>query len=509
MYGTVGGSLLLCFLSGAVFSLPYFFEICFPMTYICLFFLFLLLGREPLRSRQFRGFLCFFLGFQLPLCSWFAKMYPLPSFDLPPLVALLAVGFCCIFVPVKIAVQYAILLQFGRFLPSHPLVRALGYGVLWAVAEWTLQFGVLAFPWGTIAVSQTGCLPVLQTVSLFGTEWLALLVVTVCALCAYAFLYRRRYLLIAGTCALAGSFALGSALLLFYTFASETTVPVAALQGNISTDDKWDQHVTRKIYETYSSMALEAAENGATVILLPETAVPVDFEPEGILHREFGEIAKTYNCTVVMGIFRNEADGKHNSVIAISPDGTLSQVYDKQHPVPFGEYMPYEALLSKLIPSLTSLNPEGALVKEDTEAVIESRDYRMGCFVCFDSAFDGFGQATGNGDFLAVVTNDAWFGDSVALEQHLRHGKLRGVESGRSVIRAANTGLTAVMDCTGQTLYQAEPLEKAILYGELPIYSHRTLFSYIGDSVLLFGTGFLLSAFGYSLHRKMHNKKER
>ena len=146
MYGTVVGGRLLCFLAGTVFSLPYFFEICFPFTYVGLFCLFLLLGGEALKQRQFGGVFCFVLGFMLPLCSWFADMYPLSFAGVSTTMALVAVLFCCVFVPVKVALQYAVVLWVGKFLPQHPLLKALGYGALWALAEWTLQFGVLAFP---------------------------------------------------------------------------------------------------------------------------------------------------------------------------------------------------------------------------------------------------------------------------------------------------------------------------------------------------------------------------
>lgn len=499
MYGTVGGSLLLCFLSGAVFSLPYFFEFCFPMTYVGLFCLFLLLESVPLERKQFRGLFCFFLGFTVPLCSWFADMYPLPFFDLPTHMALIAVAFCCVVVPAKLSLQYALLLWLSKFLPKHPLAKAFGVGALWAIAEWTLQFGVLAFPWGTMAMSQTGCLPILQTVSLFGTEWVAFLMVSMCALSAYAFVRCKKALLIAGTSICAGALALGGVLLFVSGLGDAQTVRGAILQGNISTEEKWDNESTVKIYETYLAMAKEAAEAGAEVLLLPETAIPVEFAAGGVLQKAFGEIASTYDCTVVMGIFR-EADGQHNSVVAISPDGTVSAMYDKQHPVPFGEYMPYGDFLGNLFPSLASLNPEGALTVSDTDAVIESKDYRIGCFVCFDSAFDGFSQARENGDFLAVVTNDAWFGDGVGPEQHLRQAKLRAAESGRAVLRAGNTGISAIVDRTGQVLCRADTDKQIILYGELPIYSDRTLFSYIGDSFLLLCAGYLIAWFGWSFY---------
>ena len=322
---------------------------------------------------------------------------------------------------------------------------------------------------------------------------------------AQAFLHRKRYLLVTGTSLLAGVFALGGVLLLVSP-AETQTVSAAVLQGNISTEEKWDDEATTEIYATYLSMATEAAESGAEIIVLPETAIPVEFEDGGILHRAFGELASTYDCTVVLGVFRNHEDGQHNSVVAISPDRTLSCYYDKQNPIPFGEYMPYGEFLGNIFPSLESLNPEGALRVEDTPSVIKSKDYRIGCFVCFDSAFDGYGQASGDSDFLTVVTNDAWFGTGAGPAQHLRQAKLRAVESGKALVRAGNTGITCILDRDGQLLSRVDMEEEAILYGKIPVYSDKTLFGYIGDAFLLLCAGYLTVAMAYRFYCK---KKER
>ena len=172
---TAHGSLLCCFLSGAVFSLPYFFEKLFPLTFLGLFCFFWLLKLEVTQKRRFKGILCFFLGFYLCLCSWFVAMYPLSAFGFTPLQAGLVIGFCCVLVPVKMALQHGFFLWLGKFLPGNPYLRAIGYGCLWVVAELSLHFGILAFPWGTMALSQTGFAPLIQTVSLFGSEWIAFL----------------------------------------------------------------------------------------------------------------------------------------------------------------------------------------------------------------------------------------------------------------------------------------------------------------------------------------------
>lgn len=493
-YQTVRGRLLFCFLSGAVFSLPYFAEWAFALTYVAQAAFFWLLFEGTLVGKEFRACLCFCLGMQWTACSWLASMYPLPYFGFAKPVAFLIVAACCVILPACFALIMACALQLGRFLPAHPVVKALGYGALWVIAEWLLTRGDMAFPWATVALSQTGCLPLLQTVSLFGTGSLAFVAVTVCALIAQAFLRGKRSLLIAGSTVFAGVFLLGCVLLVLPVGTKET-ISVAAIQGNITTEEKWDDSKLPDIFETYKKLTRQAAKTGAKLILLPESAVPVQFEQGGVLHEAFAQIASEYDCTVVMGVLRYEGDKLYNSLVAINPDGSLSDYYNKRRAVPFGEKTPFAAFL----PDLT---PGADLTVGGSDAYIETDTYRLGCLICFDSVFSGSEHARTDCDLMMLATNDAWFGDSVATKQHLRFAKLRAVESGRALLRAGNTGISAVIDKNGTVLNQSDLLEQTVLYGDVAVYETNTLFSYTGELFPLLSGVFLAVCFAMYLIKK-------
>ena len=498
---TAKGSLLCCFLSGAVFSLPFFIEALFPFTFVGLFCFFWLLKLEVMETRQFKGIFCFFLGFYLCLCSWFFAMYPLSAFGLSPALAWLVIGFCCVFVPLKMALQHGVFLWLGKFLPRNPYLRAVGYGCLWVAAEVSLHFGILAFPWGTVALSQTGFAPLIQTVSLFGSEWIAFFAVTFCALAVEAVKSKAQRMALVTS----ASFILpvmAGYLLTMLGGAPASTVPAAVIQGNISTEEKWGENIAQDVFETYAEMAKEAAEKGAKVILLPETAIPVKFNEHGVVHETFAQIAKEHDCTIIMGIFR-KSDGKsYNSLVAIDAGGNLSTVYDKRYPVPFGEYMPMGEVLEQVFPALAGLNPEGTITPGETPIYIENRGYRMGCYICFDTVFGGREGASCNADFNVVVTNDGWFGDSAALAQHLRHAKLRAVESGKSLLRAANTGISAIIDKDGSLLQYSGILTREIVYGDLPLYQEKTVYGFIGDVIPMACILYLICIFGYGILKK-------
>jgi len=472
-YNAVRGRLLFCFLSGAVFALPCLAEWAFALTYAaCAVFVWLLL-EGTLCGKEFRACLCFCLGMQWVSCAGLAAMYPLPYFGFAKPIAFLLVCACCLVLPACYALIMASVLQLSRFLPSKPIVRALGLGALWVVAEWVLTVGDMAFPWGTVALLQTGCLPVLQTVSLLGTGAPAFVTVTVCALIAQAFLYGRRSLLIAGSATLAGVFALGGVLLALPVRTSET-LPVAAVQGNISADSKWDENSLPATFETYLSLTERAAKAGASLILLPESAVPVQFTQGGVLHEAFGELARTYDCTIVLGVLRYENDALYNSLVAISPDGALSDFYNKRHAVPFGEKTPFDAVLPDLCPGTD-------LTVGNSASFIETDMLRMGCLICFDSVFAGEKIASDHTDLLLLATNDAWFGDGASAKQHLRHAKLRAVESGKPLLRAGNTGISAVIDRNGRVITQSGLSVQTVLHGDLTLTQSGTLYAHIGE----------------------------
>lgn len=151
---------------------------------------------------------------------------------------------------------------------------------------------------------------------------------------------------------------------------------------------KWDKERAQDIFNTYVSLAEEAAQNGASFILLPESAVPVQFTEGGALHTAYAEITEEYGCTIVTGAIFKDDKSEYNSVIAIFPDGSLSERYVKRHIVPFGEFMPYEDVLKRAFPFLEELNIGYSDCVQGTEStVIDVCGIPAGPLVCYDSIF--------------------------------------------------------------------------------------------------------------------------
>ena len=489
---TAHGRRLLCLLSGAVFSLSYRVEWLFWLVFPCLTAFFLL--DRPGEKGTFGRAYCFFAGFLMCLCTWFSSLYPLVAYGFSNAESFLIAAFCCVVVPLLQAlIDSALWLLTKRFPADRPLFRTIGVAALWTCTEWLLSVGELAFPWGQIALSQTGFLPLVQTVSVFGVYGLTFAIVFVCALLAEGICGKKKPFLYGSASVLASLLVLGTVLLALPN-KQDKQVSVALIQGNFAPEVQWDSDMTRETYNVYLSMTEEAAANGAELIILPESAVNVSFKAGSPLHLALADIAEEYGCTILLGVLQTKEDGVHNGLVAVNPDHSISGVYEKRHLVPFGEFLPMEGFLMQFFPSLAELNKTGSsLVSAESSAVIASDAYTVGGFICFDSVFTGKDRAVPETDFSVVVTNDGWFKKSSGIYQHLRYSKLRAIESGKTLFRSANTGISAVIDPNGRILSETEPMVREILYADASYGNGTTLYSYIGNAFVPLCWGILLA----------------
>ncbi|MBO4366949.1 MAG: apolipoprotein N-acyltransferase, partial [Clostridia bacterium] len=386
----------------------------------------------------------------------------------------------------------ALVLQFGRWLPGGPLFRSAGFACLWVVHEWLCTLTDMAFPWSALSMAQTGFTPLLQTASLFGPWGITFAVVCVSCLLGQV-LARKRIIISLSAAGTLLSAVLIAGLIIWNVPPSEEGTPVRAalLQGNAATDEKWDTEAKTNVLETYLRLANEAGEQGAEWIVLPESAVAANFTEGGQLHELYAEIAKKYGATVFAGILQTDENGVHNGFVAVLPDGRASEVYEKQHLVPFGEHLPFGGLLNKLFPSLGNLGLGGtALVANETEPVIHAGGTDVGCYLCYDAAFPC--SACGQAQIAVVATNDSWFDKSgPMLNQSLRFARVRAVETGKCVLRAANTGISAFIDAKGTVLEQTEAKTETVLYGTVSTNLTKTLYARIGNAFVAFCGGLL------------------
>ena len=279
------------------------------------------------------------------------------------------------------------------------------------------------------------------------------------------------------------------AVLYFTDNESDRTVTVAAVQGNVSSSEKWDSESADKTYERYGRLTMEAAEAGADIVVFPETAFPYTIKKGTEAYYFTSELAKTADVTILNGGFtRGENGEEYNSIVCFTPDGKMSDtVYSKRHLVPFGEYVPLRALVTVLIPPLSeiSMTADDLSQGSGTE-IFDLQEGNIGSLICFDSIYEDLAMESvrDGAELICLSTNDSWFTDSRALNMHSAQAKLRAIENDRYVLRAANTGISCIISPKGELEEDIPPLSDGYVIGEVELREERTVYNVIGNSFI-------------------------
>lgn len=474
-----------------------------------------------LRGTYGYGFF-FFMCYYIVVFHWFVYLYPLDFISgMTPaaamavvlagsvgLSALQAAGGGLMFLAVRLLARTALMTR-------YKILRPFLIAGIWSVYEWTQTVGWWGVPWGRLPLGQAKYLVGLQTASLLGPYFITFLLVAVNLCVAHAILYRKSVRLMA-VCAcviLVFNYGAGTALY-FFNVDGETTVNMAAIQGNIDSNEKWTAESRRRTLEVYEEYTLKAAEEGAEIVVWPETALPYTVTAENGFGEYCSELARRAGVTILVGAFTDGEEGQYNSIICVLPDGSFHDtVYSKQRLVPFGEFVPMRGLVTLLIPPLANLSmlAEDVLVGEGAN-VIFNEDANIGCLICFDSIYEELTRSSvlDGAQVICLSTNDSWFSDSAALYMHNAQAQLRAIESGRYVVRAANTGVSTVIDAKGRVLCQLEPLVDGMVSQAVALNTHATLYSLIGNAfVYTWIIAFAAIAIFELIARKRISKKEK
>ncbi len=513
--------LCLCAVSGFLFSLPLVFEKAFILAWIApvpvLFAEFYCISQEkhPFGSAWGRGVLFFWCSYFVAF-SWFCSIYPIDYLGYGKWDAILVIVMAMTLLPLLQAVFSALIFVFIAAVRRSGAIERAGFAVfpavafLWSISEWLQTLTFAGVPWARVAVGQAEVRPLIQSASLFGSYFVTFIVILcACILCrsAKAMTERkaRRALL-----SLAAAFAVFFANYLYGTvrIAGEhyegESVKIAALQGNILFEEKIaDKEDYIKVL--YRDLTVEAARDGAELILWPETAIPYNYEPGGEYEEYIKSVRKGADADIIATFFKYEDGDLKNIVFPVTEDGVSEKYYAKRHLVPFGEYVPYENVIDVICPPLARFAAiDAPLSPGDRAEVFTVPEGRVSALVCFDSIFEKLcleGVREGS-QLILVSTNDSWFAGSPALRQHNKQAVLRAVECGRYAVRAANTGISSVISPTGEVIASLGDGKRGYITADVKMISDMTLYARVGNIIVPAGTVYVCSILAYSLMRK-------
>lgn len=270
---------------------------------------------------------------------------------------------------------------------------------------------------------------------------------------------------------------------------------VGVVQGNIDQSEKWSQAMQQATVDGYIALTrgLFAAERPALVVW-PETALPFYPQAEGKL-APLRDLITAENFALLTGApWYEKVDSEpirlqfFNSALLLEADGFLGGRYDKHHLVPFGEYVPLKNLLPFLSPLVETV---GDFTPGRIEQPLTAGKFRIGALICFESVFPELSRAWVNAgaNILVNLTNDAWYGKSSAPWHSLAMAVLRAVETRRSLVRSANTGISAFIAPTGEILFRSELFVTWAGQARMTLSAERTIwvrFGYLFAPLCLF-----------------------
>lgn len=356
-------------------------------------------------------------------------------------------------------------------------ISAVSFSTLWVFLEWLRGWIFTGFPWLLLGHVHHSS-PLQDIIPIFGTygaSWLTLLISGFVTVVVAGRLKQK--IISSISLVLVGLFLYTSAQF-EWTYADDEVLSVALVQGNISQEMKWDR--TKHPYIMNKYLQLSQNHFDADIIVWPETAIPTYYTlVKETFIKKLKEISNTRDVEFLVGVFTSNQNNVevYNSVMAL---GKELSFYQKQHLVPFGEYIPFRGLVSFLenyiqIPMADLTNGEGS-------PLVKLRGHAVGTSICYEAVYGNeIIEAMPQAKFLINVSNDAWFGDSFAPHQHLEITRSRAIETGRYLLRATNTGISAIISPDGTIVNKSAQFQEDIVRAEIRPYSGQTPYSRWGN----------------------------
>ncbi len=405
--------------------------------------------------------------------------------------------------PAYLAIYTALGLMAARLIWLRGPLRIMALASTLTAAEWLRGHLLSGFPWNTFGYAFSEPLVLGQSVSLIGIWGLTFLAIAICASPAVLadqksdtpHPYRAPLI---GCGALLALISYGTVRLWTYPTEYVSGVKLRIMQPNLQQDDKFNYSAKGRVMAHYLRLSALPMTPDAkrprdvTHLIWPEAAFPFFLTREPDALAQIIALLKP-NTELITGAVRpaDTAAGKHithayNSLYVIDADGSIRGTYDKVHLVPFGEYLPFQQLLEKA--GLQQLTKQaGGFLAGHRRRMLELTDTpAMLPLICYEAIFPGSAVPSGERPgWLVNVTNDGWFGISSGPYQHLQQARMLAIAEGLPLVRAANTGISAVVDPVGRIINELPLGTENVLDSPLPRALQRTTYAKFGNGIIL------------------------
>lgn len=384
--------------------------------------------------------------------------------------ATLAYAITGLFIFVLALFMWLTMYTTNKIIHSKPMLRAtIVFPIIWVLFELIRSHFLTGFPWLIIGMTQTTNAS-LKAFAPVGGIWLVSWLTLISAGLIYGFIvyFNQHRQAPKQLYRLAGIFlaiwVIGAVLYQqkWTQEIEETQLSVALVQGNVPQKMRWDPNEVKNIMQTYEDLLNEVIVQYDFVIW-PEGAIPLPLPYSKDYFDRMNRMTLENNTALIAGV-PIAAEGQESYYNAIIGLGNAKGIYYKERLVPFGEFVPFEKLLRGLI-GFFDLPMSSFISRDNPERTLSALGLNFAPAICYEIAFPlTVRENVKNADFIVTVSNDAWFGKTIGPEQHVELALWRAIETGRYVLRATNTGVTAIIDPKGK-IKRVPEFEKTILTG--------------------------------------------
>jgi len=402
--------------------------------------------------------------------------------------------------PALLALYTALGIALARALWTRGALRILALGVCLTASEWLRGHLLTGFPWNAFGYALTTPLALAQAASVFGIWGLTFIAVVVFAspatLADDRTETRRPWLPLAlGLAVLAALGGFGAVRLARLSTRLVEGVHLRIMQPNLQQDIRFNYAAKREVMDRYvalSGKATAAAPRGlrdVTHLIWPESPFPFFLTREADALAQIAQLLPQ-NTVLITGAVRladpdnPQESGVYNSIYVIDHDGSIRAVYDKVHLVPFGEYLPLESILERIGLQTLTKQQGGFLAGDRHRNIAIPAAPSALLLVCYEIVFPGeVAPSDSRPGWIVNVTNDGWFGYSTGPYQHFQQARLTAIEEGLPLARAANTGISAVVDPVGRIIGSLPLASEGVLDAALPRPIDAPIYARVGDAL--------------------------
>lgn len=483
-----------CFIAGTLLKFCFCKGDCFPAVLIPSFTILLYLVRiTPRKNSTFGLGYLFGIGYFFSTLYWIAESFKcvgLGNYGYLAVVALV----------LYLAIYPALSCLCAKMIARTQISLIIWFSLFWGLTEYVRGFLFTGFPWNLIGYATYEIPYFAQVADIFGIYGVSLITILIVTLLTT----RRTIKYSVGLFILVYSY--GVCKIHFHTEYVEPRekVQITLVQPSISQQDKMDLRKFKS--NTYKQIGLSLRDSsrlklyGANkLIVWAEAAINAPQKYQKKILKYISSSLCDSSTKLITGCDRyDDTNNPYNSIYVVGQGGTIEQIYDKRHLLPFGEYMP-EFLkffgIHKLTKGLADFK-QGKLPR----TIKLERTAPFNVVICYEIAFPGEIIDTPKSAWILNITNDAWFKNTDGPSQHLKIACFRAIEEGKPISRCANNGITCIIDCNGKIQKMLNTNEIGVLSELMPLPARNTVFSVFKNTASLLAIA-LLAVFGLALNR--------